>query len=36
MQAQAAEILELKQKLAVYHEHCVCFDNGTDAFSQAA
>jgi hypothetical protein len=36
VQAQAAEILELKQKLAVYHEHCVCFDNGTDAFSQAA
>jgi hypothetical protein len=24
---QQAELLELKQKLAVYHEYCVCFDD---------
>jgi hypothetical protein len=36
MQAQAAEILELKQKLAVYHEYCVCFDNASDALAESA
>jgi hypothetical protein len=36
LKSQEAEILDLKNKLAVYHEYCVCFDNGTDAWSQSA
>jgi len=30
LKAQEAEILDLKNKLAVYNEHCVCFDNGSE------
>ena len=36
LKAQEAEILELKQKLAVYLEHCVCFDELDDAWPQSA
>ena len=36
LKAQEAEILDLKNKLAVYNEYCVCFDNGTDGWSQPA
>lgn len=36
LKAQEAEILDLKNKLAVYNEYCVCFDNGTDKWSQPA
>ncbi len=35
IKAQEAEILNLKQQLAVYNKYCVCFDNGTHASSPA-
>lgn len=36
LKAQETEILELRQKLAVYHEYCVCFDEGTPVLPQPA